>query len=186
MLLIRRTTHIAPNHANYLRLWTIAPAALLSLLTASGCGERATPRNVTEATLAPRFTSTSEGLFRAEALESPRPRCSGHVSRTATTVVVADVSVGMSGRVLEVAIQEAPSEEASATIAEGLRKWKFKPLAPLDGSPQIFSGTVTFYLAPSSGGCQVLSPDEVGYVGRWPVANSRLGATLPAGTSVRE
>jgi hypothetical protein len=143
---------------------SLASISIVLLLTLLSRSYDAAPA----ALAAPVLASTSEKVFRREAVSVVRPLCSpDDVPANTVMVGVASVSVATSGRVLHVDILEAPSDRTALAMSQALAKWRFKPREMIDHRPVVFSGKVTLYFARRADRCDVAFPEEVGYVGRW-------------------
>ena len=126
--------------------------------------------------LAGSTTTTSERILRTMKISGDLPSFPSDAFRSCSFgVAVASVQLDPKGKVSSIQMLQSPAPSISKSISQTLSNWRFKPYFLKNGQQVVFSGLLTFYFEPKDGRPVVLNPNETGYVGHWPLMQSRTG-----------
>jgi hypothetical protein len=102
----------------------------------------------------------TEARFRAITLKEIRPPVPAYTTEARLVPLVAEIEIRKNGRVVSVAILEAPSKDVALMAARAFEEWAIRWPAEVDSDRSIV-GRVTYYISVSDGVVDVESPQEV-------------------------
>lgn len=157
----------------------LAAVALLTVAAVSGSSASSEASRSGQSGV--RTTRMTEQSLRKLAVKQKMPEYPAESLKTkAAGVAVAQVVVGVDGRIEEVRLLQAPDDHTAVAVKAALAQWEFRPLTAGPGSSEKrrASGKLYFYFDVQGGSGRVLLPEEA-------LAASTRGAS-PSKTDGRE